>query len=225
MGINENLDNINREIKKKVKLVAVSKTKPVSEIMKAYEAGHKIFGENKAQELISKHPELPRDIEWHFIGHMQTNKVKYIAPFVSLIHSVDSLKLLKEINKQALIADRTIDCLLQFHIASEATKFGLDYEEAEEILKSKEFQELQSIRVCGVMGMATFTDHTDIVRQEFKRLKAIFEQLKTNFFQNKTYFNEISMGMSDDYKIAIEEGSTIIRIGSAIFGERKYLHL
>ncbi|MCD4682163.1 MAG: YggS family pyridoxal phosphate-dependent enzyme, partial [Bacteroidales bacterium] len=194
-------------------------------IMKAYEAGHKIFGENKAQELISKHPELPKDIEWHFIGHMQTNKVKYIAPFVSLIHSVDSLKLLKEINKQALIANRIIDCLFQFHIASEETKFGLDYDETAEILNSEQFLDLQNIKICGVMGMATFTNHTDIVRQEFKRLKAISEQLKTNFFQNKTYFNEISMGMSDDYKIAIEEGSTIIRIGSAIFGERKYLHL
>jgi len=219
MGVKDNLNNFKSNIDKNVKLVAVSKTKPVSDILLAYEAGHKIFGENKAQELGSKYPELPNDIEWHFIGHLQTNKVKYIAPFVSLIHSVDSLKLFKEINKQAQKSERTIDCLLQFHIASEETKFGLDYKEAAEILNSEQYQNLHNVRICGVMGMATFTNDTDIVRLEFKRLKAIFAQIKSNFFQGKEFFNEISMGMSDDYNIAIEEGSTIIRIGSAIFGD------
>jgi pyridoxal phosphate enzyme (YggS family) len=188
--------------------------------MSAYQTGHKIFGENKAQELMNKQPQLPPDIEWHFIGHLQTNKVKYITSFVNLIHSVDSLKLLKEINKQALKANRTIDCLFQFHIASEETKFGLDYEEAAEIVRSDQFQGLRNIKICGVMGMATFTDNSEIIRQEFKKLRRIFEKLKTNFFENKNFFKEISMGMSDDYKIAIEEGSTIIRIGSSIFGAR-----
>ena len=224
MEIKKNLKYFSEKIPKEVTLVAVSKTKPESDILLAYSAGQKIFGENKAQELINKQPNLPQDIQWHFIGHMQTNKVKYIAPFVSLIESIDSLKLLKEINKQALKNNRTIDCLLQFHIASEQTKFGLDYEEAQEILDSDAFKEMNNIRICGVMGMATFTQDESVVREEFKNLKKIFDKVKKEYFFEKDYFKDISMGMSGDYKIAIEEGSTIIRIGSAIFGERNYTH-
>lgn len=225
MGVKENIDLLKKEINSNVKLVAVSKTKPVRDIMEAYKAGHKIFGENKAQELIIKQPELPSDIEWHFIGHLQTNKVKYLAPFVSLIHSVDSSKLLKEINKQALKNNRIINCLLQFHIATESSKFGMDYEESVELLESDKISQLKNLRVCGVMGMATFTHDTNVIKKEFKNLKSIFDQLKTEYFYDRSYFKEISMGMSDDYKIAIEEGSTLIRVGSAIFGERHYSHL
>jgi len=220
MNIKDNLDFFIKEIPDNVTLVAVSKTKPEGDIILAYNEGQRVFGENKAQELINKQPKLPQDIRWHFIGHTQTNKVKYIAPFVSLIESVDSPKLLKEINKQALKNERIIDCLLQFHIASEQTKFGLDYEEAREILNSDVFKSMKNIRICGVMGMATFTKDEPVVRKEFKNLKMIFEKLKSNYFKDEDYFKEISMGMSGDYKIAIEEGSTIIRIGSAIFGER-----
>ncbi len=220
MGIKQNLAFIKQEIPANVRLVAVSKTKPVSDILLAYNYGHKVFGENKAQELINKQPQLPDDIEWHFIGHLQSNKVKFIAPFVSLIHSVDSLKLLKEINKQALKNDRVIDCLLQFHIATEETKFGLDYEEATGILQSESYREMKNISIAGVMGMATFTDDKTVIRSEFKHLKNIFVNLKQDYFQNNVNFKEISMGMSDDYSIAIEEGSTIVRIGSAIFGAR-----
>ena len=220
MGIKQNLAFIKQEIPANVRLVAVSKTKPVGDILLAYNYGHKVFGENKAQELINKQPQLPDDIEWHFIGHLQSNKVKFIAPFVSLIHSVDSLKLLKEINKQALKNDRVIDCLLQFHIATEETKFGLDYEEATGILQSESYREMKNISIAGVMGMATFTDDKTVIRSEFKHLKNIFVNLKQDYFQNNVNFKEISMGMSDDYSIAIEEGSTIVRIGSAIFGAR-----
>ncbi len=222
MAIKENLVFIKDKIPANVKLVAVSKTKPVSDILSAYHNGHKVFGENKAQELINKQPQLPADIKWHFIGHMQSNKVKYIAPFVHLIHSVDSLKLLKEINKQAQKNKRIIDCLLQFHIATEETKFGLDYEEAAEILNSESYSMMENISITGVMGMATFTEDETKIRSEFKRLKDIFENLKQEFFQNNVNFKEISMGMSDDYSIALEEGSTIVRIGSAIFGTRNY---
>ncbi|MCD4732174.1 MAG: YggS family pyridoxal phosphate-dependent enzyme [Bacteroidales bacterium] len=220
MGIKENLALYKIKIPEHVKLVAVSKTKPVSDILLAYHGGHKIFGENKAQELINKQPQLPSDIEWHFIGHMQSNKVKYIAPYICLIHSVDSLKLLKEINKQALKNNRFIDCLLQFHIATEESKFGLNYEEAAEILHSESYSTMENTRVTGVMGMATFTNDEMIIRNEFKQLKDIFENLKQEFFQDDEKFKEISMGMSDDYTIAIDEGSTIVRIGSAIFGMR-----
>jgi pyridoxal phosphate enzyme (YggS family) len=222
MAIKENLVFIKNKIPANVKLVAVSKTKPVSDILLAYHNGHKVFGENKAQELINKQPQLPSDIEWHFIGHMQSNKVKYIASYVHLIHSVDSLKLLKEINKQALKNNRIIDCLLQFHIATEETKFGLDYEEAAEILNSEFYSMMENISITGVMGMATFTEDETKIRSEFKRLKDIFDKLKSEFFQNNVNFKEISMGMSDDYSIALEEGSTIVRIGSAIFGTRNY---
>ena len=220
MGIKENLALYKIKIPEHVKLVAVSKTKPVSDILLAYHGGHKIFGENKAQELINKQPQLPSDIEWHFIGHMQSNKVKYIAPYICLIHSVDSLKLLKEINKQALKNNRFIDCLLQFHIATEESKFGLNYEEAAEILHSESYSTMENTRVTGVMGMATFTNDEMMIRNEFKQLKDIFENLKQEFFQDDEKFKEISMGMSDDYTIAIDEGSTIVRIGSAIFGMR-----
>jgi pyridoxal phosphate enzyme (YggS family) len=222
MDIAGNLSDLLGEIPQHVKLVAVSKTKPNEDILKAYNTGFKIFGENKAQELNRKYSELPKDIEWHFIGHMQTNKVKYIAPFVSLIHSVDSLKLLKEINKQALKNDRVIDCLLQFHIASETTKFGFDLSEVSKLLEQKEYRELENIRICGVMGMATYTPDLIVIRNEFRKLKTIYESLKSKYFIQIESFKEISMGMSGDYEIAIEEGSTLIRVGSAIFGERNY---
>ena len=205
-----------------VKLVAVSKTKTEEEIMKVYGAGQRLFGENKVQEMIPKYEALPKDIEWHLVGHLQTNKVKYIAPFVGMIHSVDSLKLLKTINKEAKKNERIIKCLLQFHISEEDTKFGLTREEAEEILNSEAFKQFENIVICGVMGMATFTEDMEHVRREFISLKAAFEWLKKDFFAAQQQFKEISMGMSDDYPIAIEEGSTMIRVGSAIFGSRNY---
>lgn len=205
-----------------VRLVAVSKTKSEEEILEIYNEGHRLFGENKVQELLPKYEDLPKDIEWHLIGHLQSNKVKYIAPFVGMIHSADSLKLLKTINKEALKSNRAIKCLLQFHIAEEETKFGLDLEEAAEILSSEEFKELKNVVICGVMGMATFTDDLEKVRREFKTLKSVFGLLKKTYFADQPNFSEISMGMSDDYKLAIKEGSTIIRVGSAIFGSRNY---
>ena len=220
MDARENLTKLLDQIPPSVKVVAVSKTKPLQTIQNVYNQGYRIFGENKVQELSEKHPQLPDDIEWHFIGHLQRNKVKYIAPFVDMVHSIDSLRLLNEVNKQAANANRTINCLLQFHIASESTKFGLDLEEAVDMLKSEQYRSHQNITICGVMGMGTFTDNEDIVRTEFKRLKQIFDQLKQEFFSHSDDFKEISMGMSDDYHIAIEEGSTIVRIGSAIFGAR-----
>ncbi|MCB2220723.1 MAG: YggS family pyridoxal phosphate-dependent enzyme [Bacteroidetes bacterium] len=222
MCIHDKLNEILNAIPGHVKLVAVSKTKPAEDILAVYREGHKIFGENKAQELIQKQPSLPDDIQWHFIGHLQRNKVKYLVPFVKLIHGVDSYRLLREINKEAAKADRVIDCLLQFHIASEETKFGLDYHEAEEILESEDFKTFQNVRVCGVMGMATFTEDEIKIRREFKNLKQIFDKLKKSYFPSHEYFREISAGMSNDYPIAIEEGSTIIRVGSLIFGERNY---
>lgn len=220
MSIIENLKLIKQELPQGVKLVAVSKTKPVEAIKEAYKGGHRVFGENKAQELAAKHEQLPKDIEWHFIGHMQTNKVKYIAPFVHLIHSVDSIKVLKEINKQAAKNNRTINCLLQFHIAEESTKFGLNLDEAIALIKSK--KDFPNVNLTGVMGMATFTDDKEQVRREFKQLHRHFIFLKENFFSDDENFKEISMGMSGDYKIAIEEGSTIIRVGTKIFGARNY---
>lgn len=203
-------------------LVAVSKTKPVEAIEELYDLGQRIFGENKVQELVEKQAKLPQDIDWHLIGTLQRNKVKYIAPFVSMIHSVDSLKLLKEINKQAAKSNRTIHCLLQFHIAQESTKFGLSIEEAVALLTSPEYQAMQHIDIVGVMGMATFTNNEEQVRQEFRTLKGHFETLKGQFFANKASFKEVSMGMSGDYAIALEEGSTLIRVGSLLFGARVY---
>ncbi len=201
-------------------LDAVSKTKPAEAIQELYDQGQRAFGENKVQELTWKYEALPKDIEWHAIGHLQTNKVKYIAPFVALIHSVDSLKLLKEIEKQGRKNDRVIEVLLQFHIAEEDTKFGLDLSEAQEILNSDFYKNSKNIKVVGVMGMATFTDDTDQVRNEFRRLKNIFIELKKEFFAGDDSFKEISMGMSGDYEIAAEEGSTMVRIGSLLFGAR-----
>ncbi len=220
MSIKDNLRKIKEEIPANVKLVAVSKTKPVELIQEAYEAGHRDFGENKAQELAAKYEVLPKDIRWHFIGHLQTNKVKYIAPFVHLIHSVDSLKVMKEINKQALKNNRVIDCLLQFHIAEESTKFGLDYEEAESLIEA--LKTYQNVRFVGVMGMATNTQDQAKIHREFAQLRTYFDRLKAQYFSDAEYFSEISMGMSGDYKIAIEEGSTIIRLGTVIFGARDY---
>ena len=220
--IKDNLLNIKAGLPEGVCLVAVSKTKPVSCITEAYEAGHRDFGENYPQELAEKQPQLPADIRWHFIGHLQTNKVKLIAPFVTMIHSVDSMHLLKAIDKEAKHNNRTIDCLLQFHIAEEETKFGLTLDEAVSILESDEYKNLNNIRLCGVMGMATLTEDPDEVRHEFRNLKFCFDTLKTRFFADSSHFKEISMGMSHDYRIAIEEGSTMVRIGSSIFGARIY---
>jgi pyridoxal phosphate enzyme (YggS family) len=208
------------ELPENVTLVAVSKTKPEELIIEAYDIGQRIFGENKVQDLALKYEDLPKDILWHMIGHLQTNKVKYIAPFVSLIHAVDSYKLLKEINKEAKKNKRTIDCLFQIYIAKEETKFGLNEEELYEILNSDKFAELENIRIVGLMGMATNTDDTEIVKNEFASLKNLFTELKSSNFKQKEYFKEISMGMSGDYKIAVEQGSTMVRIGSSIFGSR-----
>lgn len=215
-----NFEKIAQEIPENVQLVAVSKTKSVEEIMPIYQAGHRVFGENKVQEVCEKYEVMPKDIEWHVIGHLQTNKVKYIAPFVALIHAVDSLKLLIEINKQAKKNNRVIPCLLQFHIADEESKFGLTKSEGLEILASTSYKELNNIQIVGVMGMATFTDNTEQIRSEFQTLHSIFEELKSMYFSSNDDFKEISMGMSGDYQIAIEEGSTMVRIGSKIFGSR-----
>jgi len=203
-----------------VSLIAVSKTKPVRDLQEAYDSGQRAFGENKVQELVDKYEVLPKDIEWHLIGHLQTNKVKYIAPFVHLIHAVDSLKLLVEINKQAEKNERSIDVLLQFHIAQEETKFGLSLGEAQELIESEAFQSCQNIRVVGVMGMASFVEDEQQVRREFQALKSIFDELHESNFKDQSYFKEISMGMSGDCQIAMEEGSTMIRVGSSIFGGR-----
>ena len=215
--VKDKLAFIQKQIPENVTLVAVSKTQPISAIQEAYDFGQRVFGENKVQELADKHPLLPNDIKWHVIGHLQTNKVKYIAPFVALIHSVDSLKLLQEINKQALNNERTIDCLLQFHVAQEETKFGLSIEEAQEFLDSIDFALLKNIRIVGIMGMASFSSNSKQVRGEFKTLKSIYDQLKSDYFSTEDSFKEISMGMSGDFQLAIEEGSTMVRVGSSIF--------
>ncbi len=203
-----------------VKLVAVSKMKPNSAILELYGQGQRIFGENYVQELKEKYEELPKDIEWHMIGHLQSNKVKYIAPFVHTIHSVDSPRLLKEINKRAKQHDRTINCLLQFHIAEESSKTGFSLEKVEELLEQG-LEDFQNVHIRGVMGMATFTSDKVKVKKEFQRLKAIFDQVKSKYFTDNEDFNDISMGMSGDYKLAIQEGSTMVRIGSLLFGARK----
>lgn len=222
MSIAEHIRRIKSELPPHVTLVAVTKTHPAETVMEAYQAGHKIFGENKVQELTDKYELLPKDIEWHLIGHLQTNKVKYIAPFVKLIHSVDSLKLLKEIDKQAKKIGRVIDCLLQIHIAQEETKFGLGMEEVEALLSSPELQLLRNIRITGLMGMATNTDDTEQVRNEFKSLADFFNRLRNQLQTTNYKLQTLSMGMTSDYKIAIEEGSNMIRVGSAIFGTRNY---
>lgn len=219
MSIASNLNTIKASLPEHVTLVAVSKTKPVTDLMEAYEAGQRIFGENKIQEMTDKWEEMPKDIQWHMIGHVQTNKVKFMAPFVSLIHGVDSLKLLQEINKQALKNNRIIDCLLQIHIAEEETKFGLDEKELASLLASADFHNLKNIQILGLMGMATFTENQNQIKKEFTHLKSIFDSLQATKTVN-CKLNTVSMGMSGDYQLAIECGSTMVRIGSSIFGGR-----
>ena len=221
-SIAENLKRIADSLPEGVKLVAVSKTKPVEAIEEAYNAGQRVFGENRAQELAEKYEVLPKDIEWHLIGHLQTNKVKYVAGFVAMIHGVESWKLLETIDKEAKKHNRVIPCLLQFHVAKEETKFGLNMEEARELLESESYANMKNVRIEGVMGMATFTDDLVQVREEFRHLKRIFDELKQQYFADKSEFKELSMGMSGDYKIAVEEGSTMVRVGSSIFGARQY---
>lgn len=218
MSIKENIAEIKKELPGHVTLVTVSKTKPKNAILEAYEGGQRVFGENKVQEMVQKWEALPKDIEWHMIGHLQRNKVKYMAEFVSLVHGVDSFRLLKEIDKQAAKHNRVIDCLLQIHIAEEDTKFGLDENELQEIATSEEFKNLQHIRVVGLMGMASFTKDTEQIRKEFRQLKKTFDNLKSTL----PIIATLSMGMSGDYQIAVEEGSTMVRIGSSIFGARNY---
>ena len=219
-SIAENIHTLLKELPAHVRLIAVSKTKPVSDLQEAYDAGQRIFGENYVQELTEKQPLLPADIEWHFIGHLQSNKVKYIAPFVHCIHGVDSFKLLKEISKQAVKNNRTIQCLLQVHIAQEESKFGFTPAELLEQSSSFNSQDYPGIELCGLMGMASFSDDQQLVRSEFQHLKSTFDALQSGAFSSLPCFREISMGMSGDWKMAIEEGSTMIRVGSAIFGSR-----
>ena len=221
MDIAANLKKIKEELGEAT-LVAVSKTKPKEDIQAAYDAGQRVFGENKAREMEGKAEALPKDIQWHMIGHLQSNKVKYIAPFVSLIHSVDKLKLLKEINKRAKQNERVIDVLLQIHIAKEESKFGMDEEEVRELLQSDAYKQFENIRVVGLMGMATLTEHHDRIKTEFSDLNDLFQQIKNEYFSEEESFKILSMGMSGDYKIALSCGSTMVRIGSAIFGEREY---
>jgi hypothetical protein len=216
-----NIIALKKQIPSSVKLVAVSKSRSPEEILEAYGTGHKIFGENRVQELLSKKEKLPGDIEWHLIGHLQTNKVKSIVPFISMIHSVDSYRLLKAIDYEASKIDRVVDCLLQFHIAQEETKFGFSMNEAVEMMESDSYRQIGSARVCGVMGMATFTDDMDVVRNEFRNLSGYFEELKEKYFKKIPSFRELSMGMSGDFNTAIEQRSTVVRIGSIIFGARK----
>jgi PLP dependent protein len=222
MNIKNNINNIRQTIPANVQLIAVSKTNPIEKIKEAYDAGQRVFGENKVQELTPKYEALPKDIEWHMIGHMQSNKVKYIAPFAHLIHAVDSTSLLDEINKQARKVNRKLSCLLQLHIAKEESKFGFSEEEVIDLLQSAAVAHWENITVEGLMGMATFTEDEQQIRSEFRGLKSFFEKLKSEKLPRQFQMKELSMGMSSDYKIAIEEGSTMIRVGSAIFGERVY---
>ena len=222
MNIAQNIEKINAElVGTSAQLIAVTKTKPVADLQAAYEGNCKVFGENKVQEMVEKWEVLPKDIEWHLIGHLQSNKVKYMASFVAIIHSIESLKLLQEVDKQALKNNRVINCLLQIYIAQEETKFGLSEDEAREILDSEEFKAMKNVRILGVMGMATFTDNQEQIRLEFRGLKAFFEKLKTEYSSTENLqLKEVSMGMSGDYLLAAEEGSTLVRVGSAIFGSR-----
>ncbi len=221
MSIAKNIHQIKLTLPDSVTLIVVTKTQPIEKLLEVYDAGHKIFGENKVQEILEKKNQLPIDVDWHLIGHLQTNKVKYIAPFIKLIHSVDSLKLLQEINKQAQKNNRIIDCLLQIYIANEETKFGLNFSEAEQILNSEELKKLNNIKIVGLMGMATNTENTEQIAEEFKSLKTYFDSKKTltSFNFNLTI---LSMGMSSDFNLAIKNGSTMIRVGSSIFGNRNY---
>lgn len=220
--IQAEIRQIKAELPESTRLVAVSKYHPVEALQEAYDGGQRIFGESKVQEMTLKQEALPKDIEWHFIGHLQTNKIKYIAPYVTLIHAVDSYKLLVEIDKQARKAGRIIPCLLQIHIAQEETKFGFSMEECREMLARGEWKELSNVQIAGVMGMATNTENEEQIETEFKALSSFFHETKEKWFKDKPYYKEISMGMSDDYPIAIRHGSTLIRIGSRIFGERMY---
>ena len=218
--ISENIIEIKQYIPQGVKLVAVSKTKPISDIEEAYTIGQRVFGENKVQEMEDKFRALPKDIEWHLIGHLQSNKVKYIAPFVAMIHAVDSDQLLKVIDKEGAKNNRVIDCLIQIHIAQEDTKFGFSEKEAEDFFQSNNWMQYNHVRICGLMGMATFTDDNQQIRLEFKSLKRLFDSIKTTSMSEVDSFNQLSMGMSGDFQIGIEEGSTLVRVGSAIFGDR-----
>jgi pyridoxal phosphate enzyme (YggS family) len=218
--IARNISDLKTHIPSSVKLVAVSKTKPVCDIMEAYNAGQRYFGENRVQELLNKKDLVPHDIEWHLIGHLQSNKVKLIVPFINMIQSVDSYRLLKVINSEAIKINKVVDCLLQIHIATEETKFGFSINEIDEMTGSDDFKNLDFVRICGVMGMATFTSDSDQVRKEFHYLARCFNDLKNRYFTGKPHFKEISMGMSGDYEVALKEGSTIVRVGSLIFGER-----
>ena len=217
--IKKKIEEIKASVPKEVTLVAVSKTKPISDLQEAYDAGQRVFGENRIQEMVAKYKALPKDIQWHMIGHLQSNKVKYMAHFVALIHGVDSFKTPKEINKQAIKHNREIKCLLQARIAKEETKFGLPFDEIKAILNASEFRELKNISVVGLMGMATFTDNEAIIQEEFTSLQVLFQELKSEHPQMTT----LSMGMSGDYKLAVKHGSTMIRVGSSIFGERNYM--
>lgn len=220
MSIKNNLQFFLQNLPPDCQLIAVSKTKPVESIQEAYDAGQRVFGENKVQELVPKYEALPKDIQWHLIGHLQSNKVKYIAPFVHLIHSIDSFKLLEEVNKQAVKANRTIACLLQLHIAEEETKFGFSEEEVTDLLASADLQTLNNIQISGLMGMATFTEDLEQIRREFRGLRGLYERLKASSLPANVTMHHLSMGMSSDYRIALEEGSTMIRVGTAIFGDR-----
>lgn len=221
MNIEARYKEIVKKVPEGVNIVAISKTHPPESIIELYQLGHRHFGESKAQELAGKYEELKDyDIKWHMVGHLQRNKVKYIAPFVSLIHSVDSFRLLKEINKQAKKNNRTIDCLLQFHIAEEPSKFGFNLDNCKDMLNSDEFNNLENINICGVMGMATFTEDENLIRSEFKKLSSFFLELKNHYFADSIFFKEMSFGMTGDWEIALSEGSTMLRIGTLIFGSR-----
>lgn len=222
MSTSENLLKLKSAVPDHVSIVAVSKRKSVEEILEAYQSGHRIFGENRVQELVEKQPLLPGDIRWHMVGHLQTNKVKYLAGFVDMIESVDSLKLLQTINREALKVNRVIPCLLQIHIAEEESKFGFTGDEVIALTESSEYRSLQNVRIVGVMGMATYTSDMEQVRSEFRQLRKVYQDLKERCFSGNPDFREISMGMSGDYEVAIEEGSTMIRVGTVIFGARTY---
>ena len=222
MSIKSNLQDVLKGLPERTRLIAVSKFHPNEMIMEAYEAGQRVFGESKVQEMTQKHESLPKDIEWHFIGHLQTNKIKYMSSFVAMIHGIDTYKLLSEVNKQAAKVNRIIPCLLQIHIAQEDTKFGFSFEECREMLSTGEWRSLTNIQLCGVMGMATDTDSTEQIDKEFRSLNMFYKEIKEKYFADEAKFKEISMGMSHDYLQAIAEGSTLIRVGSKIFGERNY---
>ena len=222
MSIADNLKQVLTGLPQGVRLVAVSKFHPNEAIEEAYQAGQRIFGESKVQEMTAKYESLPKDIEWHFIGHLQTNKIKYMIPYVTMIHGIDTYKLLQEVNKQAAKADRIVDCLLQIHVAREETKFGFSPEECKGMLAAGKWKELSHIRLCGLMGMASNTDNTEQIDSEFRLLGRLFQAIKTTWFSDSAHFRELSMGMSHDYRQAIAAGSTMVRVGSKIFGERNY---